>query len=242
MSAGQWCSRRDSSEKFHLRLKYLINRCGLRATGTAVVYPSLPALYPFIWGKEMEVQRAEEKGKDAPSISPIKAHFWEFLTSGGVFGRSSITMRLLCASKANGISALLEVTPIRTYCIAFTFLSDSARNTCTDDTHQNTLNSYEDGSFLGKIWPQPVVNVRYGLSFGWFERGISVHIHLLPWRTKPEGGTKRITSILILNPLSKMQHCTRQYSLSPPWISLSCLTSGTTAKTLWRKAELTIKD
>lgn len=206
--------------------------CGLSESNCSI---------PLYLAKEMEVQRAEEKGKDALSISPIKAHFWEFLPSGGVFGRSSITMRLLCASKANGMSILPEVTPTRTYCVAFMFLSDSARNTCTEDTHQNTLNSYEDGSFLGKIWPQPVVNIRYGLSFGWFERGISLHIHLLPWRTKPEG-TKRITSILILNPLSKMQHCTRQYSLSPSWISLSCLTSGTTAKTLWRKAELTIKD
>lgn len=197
---------------------------------------------PLYLGKGDGSPKGRGKGQRCSINLSYKAHFWEFLPSGGVFGRSSITMRLLCASKANGMSTLLEVTPTRMYRVPFTFLSDSARNTCTEDTHQNTLNFYEDGSFLGKIWPQTVVNVRYGLSFGWFEHGISVHIHLLPWRTKPEGGTKRITSILILNPLSKMQHCTRQYSLSLSWISLSCLTSGTTAKTLWRKAELTIKD
>lgn len=78
-------SRRDSSEKFHLRLKNF--RCSLRATATATAYPSLPPQYPFIWGKEMEVQRAEGKGqmlRQPPESLCYKDPFQRDLPSGGV--------------------------------------------------------------------------------------------------------------------------------------------------------------
>lgn len=52
-----------------------------------MAYPSLPPQYPFIWGKEMEVQRAEEKGQmlhQSPAPLCYKDPFQRDLPSGGV--------------------------------------------------------------------------------------------------------------------------------------------------------------
>lgn len=218
--ARQWRSRHDSSEKFHPWIKHF--RCSLWATATTVAYLSLPPQYPFIWRKEMKVQLKGQRKKARCFISlwqlcVTKTHFREIYLQEEFLERLSIQMKLLCAMHNQQSEWDLRLSvgdPYKTYVLQ----SQASIRQHQEHTHWTGYTSkHAELLWRWLVFRKNVPSVsckrQVWTSYVWlFEHGISLHIRLLPWRRKLEWRTKRITFILILNPLCKMQHCTRLHA------------------------------